>query len=57
MSVREKAIQLLKDLHDDIPMKEIIDTLSLIIELRHRIDTFDEKMQLQMMNYCISLMN
>jgi len=43
MSDREKAIQLLKDLPNNIPMKEIIDAIILMLELNDRIDKFDEE--------------
>ena len=42
MSNREKAVQLLKDLPNNIPMKEIIDAIILMLELNDRIDKFDE---------------
>lgn len=42
MSEREKAIQLLRDLPDTISMKEILKTLSTMLEINSRIDSFDE---------------
>lgn len=43
MSDREKAINVLKTLPDDIPMKEILDTLSNIFDLKDRLDNFKEE--------------
>ena len=42
MSEREKAIQILKELPDNISLKEILETLSMMLEINTRIDTFDE---------------
>lgn len=42
MSEREKAIQLLQDLPDNISMKEILETLSTMLEINNRINTFNE---------------
>lgn len=42
MSEREKAIQILQDLPDTISMKEILETLSTMLEINARIDNFDE---------------
>ena len=41
MSDREKAIDVLKTLPDNISMKEILETLNLIFEINDRIDNFD----------------
>lgn len=43
MSERERAIQLLQDLPDTISMKEILETLSVMLEINTRIDLFDEQ--------------
>ena len=43
MSDREKAINVLKTLPDDIPMKEILDTLYNIFDLKDRLDNFKEE--------------
>lgn len=42
MSEREKAIQLLQELPDTISMKEILETLSTMLEINTRINNFDE---------------
>lgn len=42
MSEREKAIQILQELPDTISLKEILETLSLMLEINTRIDTFNE---------------
>ena len=42
MSEREKAIQILKELPDTISLKEILETLSMMLEINNRIDTFNE---------------
>ncbi len=42
MSEREKAIQLLQELPDTISMKEILETLSTMLEINTRVDSFDE---------------
>ena len=42
MSDREKAIKVLEKMPDNIPMKEILDTLYNIFDLKDRIDNFDE---------------
>lgn len=42
MSEREKAIQILKDLPDTISLEEILETLSTMLELNTRIDSFNE---------------
>ena len=43
MSDREKAIDILKTLPNDIPMKEILDTLYNIFDLKDRLDNFSEE--------------
>ena len=40
MSDREKAINVLKTLPDNISMKEILETLNLMFEINNRIDNF-----------------
>lgn len=42
MSEREKAIQLLQELPDSISLKEILETLSMMLEINTRIDNFNE---------------
>ena len=42
MSDREKAIKVLEELPDNIPMKEILETLNNIFDLKDRIDNIDE---------------
>ena len=42
MNDREKAIKVLEELPDNIPMKEIIETLNNIFDLKDRIDNIDE---------------
>lgn len=42
MSEREKAIQLLQELPDNISLKEILETLSIMLEINTRIDSFNE---------------
>ncbi len=42
MSEREKAIQLLQELPDTISLKEILETLSTMLEINTRIDNFNE---------------
>ena len=42
MNDREKAIQLLQELPDNISLKEIADTLYTVLDLKNRIDNFDE---------------
>ena len=42
MSEREKAIQLLQELPNTISMKEIIETLSTMLEINTRIDSLNE---------------
>ena len=41
MSDREKAITVLKELPEDVSLKEILETLNLMFELNNRIDNFD----------------
>ena len=41
MSEREKAINVLKTLPENISMKEILETLNLMFEINNRIDNFD----------------
>ena len=41
MSDREKAINVLKTLPENISMKEILETLNLMFEINNRIDNFD----------------
>lgn len=43
MSDREKAIDVLRTLPDDISMKEILKTLYNILDLKDRLDTFNEE--------------
>ena len=42
MSEREKAIQILQELPDSISLKEILETLSMMLEINTRIDNFNE---------------
>ena len=42
VSEREKAIQILKELPDTISLKEILETLSMMLEINTRIDAGDE---------------
>ena len=42
MSDREKAINILKTLPEDISLKDILDTLYNILDLKDRLENFDE---------------
>ena len=42
MSEREKAIQILQTLPDTVSLKEIIKTLSMMLEINSRIDSCNE---------------
>ena len=42
MSEREKAIQILQTLPDTVSLKEIIKTLSMMLEINSRIDSCSE---------------
>lgn len=42
MSEREKAIQILQTLPDTVSLKEIIKTLSMMLEINSRIDSYNE---------------
>ena len=41
MSDREKAIDILRTLPEDISLREILETLNLMFEINGRIDDFD----------------
>ena len=41
MSDREKAIEILKEMPDNVSLKEIIEALSLKFKIEKRIDNFD----------------
>lgn len=41
MSDREKVIDILKTLPEDISLKEILETLNLMFEINNRIDDFN----------------
>ncbi len=42
MSDKEKVIKVLEEMPDNIPMKEILDTLYNVLDLKDRIDNIDE---------------
>lgn len=43
MSDKEKAINVLKSLPDDIPLRDILDTLYNILDLKDRLDNINEE--------------